>query len=82
MLSGSSSKRLRSPSQYDKPVWHTLLIFDLFKSVFLVGGFAASEWLFASLRRYFEALNIYICRPDSHVYVLHDDACMTRSPRD
>lgn len=37
------------------------------KSVFLVGGFAASEWLFTSLRRYFEPLNIEICRPDSHV---------------
>jgi len=38
-----------------------------FQSVFLVGGFAASEWLFTSLRRYFEPLNIEICRPDSHV---------------
>ncbi|KAL4068706.1 hypothetical protein V8B97DRAFT_2024646 [Scleroderma yunnanense] len=37
------------------------------KSVFLVGGFAASEWLFTSLQRYFEPLNIEICRPDSHV---------------
>ncbi|KAF8441288.1 hypothetical protein L210DRAFT_3611856 [Boletus edulis BED1] len=36
-------------------------------SVFLVGGFAASEWLFSSLRRYFDALNINLCRPDSHV---------------
>ncbi|KAF8840354.1 hypothetical protein BDN67DRAFT_1011543 [Paxillus ammoniavirescens] len=36
-------------------------------SVFLVGGFGASEWLFTRLRRYFEPLNISICRPDSHV---------------
>ncbi|KAG6334776.1 hypothetical protein ID866_4309 [Astraeus odoratus] len=37
------------------------------KSVFLVGGFAASEWLFTSLQKYFVPLNIEICRPDSHV---------------
>ncbi|KIJ66155.1 hypothetical protein HYDPIDRAFT_152023 [Hydnomerulius pinastri MD-312] len=36
-------------------------------SVFLVGGFAASEYLFSSLRSYFEPLNISVCRPDSHV---------------
>ncbi|KAF9231965.1 hypothetical protein BU15DRAFT_55561 [Melanogaster broomeanus] len=35
--------------------------------VFLVGGFAASEWLFTSLRKYFESLNITVCRPDTHV---------------
>ena len=44
-------------------------LLTLFKSVFLVGGFAASEWLFSNLRRHFEALNVSICRPDSHVYV-------------
>ncbi|KAI6124648.1 hypothetical protein EV401DRAFT_1161170 [Pisolithus croceorrhizus] len=37
------------------------------KSVFLVGGFAASEWLFASLQKYFAPRGIEICRPDSHV---------------
>ncbi|KAH7883407.1 hypothetical protein F5I97DRAFT_1981501 [Phlebopus sp. FC_14] len=36
-------------------------------SVFLVGGFAASEWLFSSLRKYFDGLGISLCRPDSHV---------------
>lgn len=37
------------------------------KSVFLVGGFAGSEWLFTSLQKYFEPLDIELCRPDSHV---------------
>ncbi|KAI6159165.1 hypothetical protein EDD17DRAFT_915883 [Pisolithus thermaeus] len=37
------------------------------KSVFLVGGFAASEWLFSSLQKYFAPRGIEICRPDSHV---------------
>ncbi|OAX34642.1 hypothetical protein K503DRAFT_859084 [Rhizopogon vinicolor AM-OR11-026] len=35
--------------------------------VFLVGGFAASDWLFARLQAYFQPLGISFCRPDSHV---------------
>ncbi|OAX34644.1 hypothetical protein K503DRAFT_803418 [Rhizopogon vinicolor AM-OR11-026] len=35
--------------------------------VFLVGGFAASDWLFARLQEYFQPLGINFCRPDGHV---------------
>ncbi|PBK82165.1 hypothetical protein ARMGADRAFT_1141366, partial [Armillaria gallica] len=33
----------------------------------LVGGFAASSWLFLKLQEHFKALNIAFSRPDSHV---------------
>ncbi|KAJ8585555.1 hypothetical protein M405DRAFT_745130 [Rhizopogon salebrosus TDB-379] len=35
--------------------------------VFLVGGFAASDWLFAGLQGYFKPRGISFCRPDGHV---------------
>ncbi|KAG1746337.1 hypothetical protein EDB19DRAFT_1905800 [Suillus lakei] len=35
--------------------------------VCLVGGFAASDWLFAKLQEYFLPLGISFCRPDAHV---------------
>ncbi|KAJ8595459.1 hypothetical protein M405DRAFT_759150 [Rhizopogon salebrosus TDB-379] len=35
--------------------------------VFLVGGFAASDWLFERLQKYFQPLGISFCRPDGHV---------------
>ncbi|KAG2122351.1 hypothetical protein DEU56DRAFT_974525 [Suillus clintonianus] len=35
--------------------------------VCLVGGFAASDWLFARLQEYFLPLGLRFCRPDSHV---------------
>jgi hypothetical protein len=38
------------------------------QSVFLVGGFAASDWLFAQLKTTLEPLGLNVCRPDSHVY--------------
>ncbi|KAG2129861.1 uncharacterized protein EDB93DRAFT_1265156 [Suillus bovinus] len=34
--------------------------------VCLVGGFAASDWLFAKLHEYFLPLGIRFCRPDAH----------------
>ncbi|KAG2049397.1 hypothetical protein BDR06DRAFT_961567 [Suillus hirtellus] len=34
--------------------------------VCLVGGFAASDWLFARLQEYFIPLGISFCRPDAH----------------
>ncbi|KAG1799634.1 hypothetical protein EV424DRAFT_1332401 [Suillus variegatus] len=34
--------------------------------VFFVGGFAASDWMFAKLHAYFQSLNISFSRPDSH----------------
>ncbi|KAK0448967.1 uncharacterized protein EV420DRAFT_836050 [Desarmillaria tabescens] len=36
-------------------------------SVFLVGGFAASDWLFSKLKEHLEPLEIQCSRPDSHV---------------
>ncbi|KAH9485825.1 Heat shock 70 kDa protein 12A [Psilocybe cubensis] len=36
-------------------------------SVFLVGGFAASDWLFNNLKDRFSAYGLDISRPDSHV---------------
>jgi len=35
--------------------------------VFLVGGFAASDWLFSSLQKHLQPLGMHFCRPDSHV---------------
>jgi len=36
------------------------------KSVFLVGGFSASDWLFSRLQEYLLPRGIQFCRPDSH----------------
>ncbi|KAJ7073106.1 hypothetical protein C8F01DRAFT_1362300 [Mycena amicta] len=36
-------------------------------SVFLVGGFAASEWLFSELKRRLSSMGLDVSRPDSHV---------------
>ncbi|KAG2116943.1 hypothetical protein DEU56DRAFT_931625 [Suillus clintonianus] len=35
--------------------------------VWLVGGFATSDWLFAKVQEYFLPLGIRLCRPDAHV---------------
>ncbi|KAG2073742.1 hypothetical protein BDR04DRAFT_1127075 [Suillus decipiens] len=35
-------------------------------TVFLVGGFAASEWLFMKLQSHLRPLGLDFCRPDSH----------------
>ncbi|KAH7912713.1 hypothetical protein BJ138DRAFT_1228277 [Hygrophoropsis aurantiaca] len=34
--------------------------------VFLVGGFAASNWLFAKLQAHMQTIGVEFCRPDSH----------------
>ena len=39
------------------------------KSVFLVGGFAASDWLFSRLQEHIRPMNLNFCRPDSQTYV-------------
>ncbi|KAH9940114.1 uncharacterized protein BXZ73DRAFT_43285 [Epithele typhae] len=36
-------------------------------TAFLVGGFAASPWLYVSLKRRLEDLGLTLCRPDSHM---------------
>ncbi|KAF9025800.1 hypothetical protein BDZ89DRAFT_1016644 [Hymenopellis radicata] len=36
-------------------------------TVFLVGGFAASDWLHSRLKRHLSPLGLSFCRPDSHV---------------
>lgn len=40
------------------------------KSVFLVGGYAASPWLFSQLQERLKALNVVVSRPDTQTYVL------------
>lgn len=40
-----------------------------YKSVFLVGGFAASDWLYTKLKEAFASQGLDVSRPDSHVYV-------------
>lgn len=40
------------------------------QTVFLVGGFAASEWLFARLRNHLGSLDLNFSRPDSHTCVV------------
>ncbi|KAF8989888.1 hypothetical protein BDQ17DRAFT_1547414 [Cyathus striatus] len=37
------------------------------KSVFLVGGFAASSWLYSQLNKVIEPLDMSLSRPDSHL---------------
>jgi hypothetical protein len=36
----------------------------------LVGGFAASDWLFSSLQSHLEGIGLRFCRPDGHLCVL------------
>jgi len=45
-----------------------IIIFGfLAQSVFIVGGFAASDWLFSKVKEKLEELGIDVSRPDSHV---------------
>jgi hypothetical protein len=44
-----------------------LTIIALLQSVFFVGGFAASDWLFSKVKDKLEELGIDVSRPDSHV---------------
>lgn len=37
------------------------------QSVFLVGGFSASTWLFEKVRERIEPLGLTVSRPDAHV---------------
>ena len=39
--------------------------------VVLVGGFAASDWLFNEVHKELTSLGINILRPENHVYVLY-----------
>ncbi|TFK64298.1 hypothetical protein BDN72DRAFT_901682, partial [Pluteus cervinus] len=43
------------------------LIIPLPQTVFLVGGFAASDWLFHKVQAAVKSFNIDVCRPDNHV---------------
>lgn len=38
------------------------------KTAFLVGGFAANDWLFNKIKEAVEDYEIDLCRPDNHVY--------------
>jgi hypothetical protein len=46
-----------------------VLLTGLLKSVFLVGGFAASDWLYQNLKSEFASQGLDVSRPDSHVCV-------------
>lgn len=39
------------------------------QTVFLVGGFSASPWLFEKVKAAIEPLGVKVSRPDTHVYV-------------
>jgi len=39
------------------------------QAILLVGGFAASDWLFSRLQKYLQPLGLEFFRPDSHVCV-------------
>ena len=50
--------------------WHRVYYWlACVKSVFLVGGFAASDYLYQKLKAAFTSQGIDVSRPDSHVYV-------------
>ncbi|KAJ3513953.1 hypothetical protein NMY22_g14895 [Coprinellus aureogranulatus] len=40
---------------------------DRFKTVFMVGGFSASQWLYQNVQEAIEPLGITVSRPDTHV---------------
>ncbi|TFK20846.1 hypothetical protein FA15DRAFT_624859 [Coprinopsis marcescibilis] len=40
---------------------------DKITSIFLVGGFAASDWLYKKLKEEFDPMGVRLSRPDSHV---------------
>ena len=42
-----------------------------YQNVFLVGGFAASPWLYSNLKRELAQLGLTLFRPDSHTYVCY-----------
>ncbi|KAK0471597.1 hypothetical protein IW261DRAFT_1511467 [Armillaria novae-zelandiae] len=46
-------------------------------TIFLVGGFAASDWVFLKLQEYLTPLGIAFSRPDSHVNKAVADGAMT-----
>lgn len=48
--------------------FHTRIQRTLSQTGFLVGGFAASPWLFARLKTALGPLGIQVCRPDHHAY--------------
>jgi hypothetical protein len=39
------------------------------QSVLLVGGFAASEWLYPELKKHLTSQHLEVSRPDAHVFV-------------
>lgn len=54
----------------------TRLITYVKQAVYLVGGFAASDWLFRSLKEDLGGLGISLCRPENHMFVHSlQDAC-------
>ena len=54
-------------AKFDSPV--CIIDRPCSKSVFLVGGFAASDWLYQNLKAAFASQGLNVSRPDSHVCV-------------
>ena len=68
MPSQNNHKKHESPSRLVLTTLHwDVFILLLLQSVFLVGGFAASNWLFAELKGACNQMDLSVLRPDSHV---------------
>jgi len=68
MPSQNNQKKHESPSRLVLTTLHwDVFILLLLQSVFLVGGFAASDWLFGELKEACNQMGLGVLRPDSHV---------------
>jgi hypothetical protein len=47
------------------------MVLNSVQAVMLVGGFAASDWLFNNLRTRLQSINLPLSRPDGHLCVHH-----------
>ena len=57
----SCSMKLSPPSQHSHDT----------KSVLLVGGFGASQWLFSNIQAHLQAERLNAYRPDSYLWAFH-----------
>lgn len=46
------------------------------QTIFLVGGFAASPWLYNNLQQVVKPLGLTVCRPDTHTYVYYSSVML------
>ena len=57
------------PPFIEQPRPRAALIAYEIQAIFLVGGFAASDWLYSQLKEQLAPLDLAVLRPDTHVYV-------------